>query len=290
MLGRDFRGEKYRFGFNGKEKNTELNSDNYDFGARIYDGRIGRWYSVDPLFSKRNWLTPYNFVQNKPITKIDPNGALDAPIFDSHGDLLGTDNEGLKGDPIIMEKENFKQGMLHADAKKRDIGTKGLKDDVAKFIFQNNYKGLKSRPDYDGFLTQGEANKWYREGNGKPLFVDASKIDLKPLDIESLKLGKMDDYNFYGSSNYATAGVYGNILLTLLDNSGTVQIGNDFGEIDDYNFDIDWSDGQHLRNIGTWVGKKRAGNGTGYTIMGYGHGKVEHRPDPNNSPQFPNGL
>jgi len=36
-------GNQYRYGFNGKEKNKDITSDNYDFGARIYDGRIGKW-------------------------------------------------------------------------------------------------------------------------------------------------------------------------------------------------------------------------------------------------------
>jgi RHS repeat-associated protein len=76
MLGRDFRGEKYRFGFNGKEKNSELNSDNYDFGARIYDGRLGRWFSVDPLQSKYPSWSTFNFTMDNPILYIDPDGKV----------------------------------------------------------------------------------------------------------------------------------------------------------------------------------------------------------------------
>lgn len=36
-----------RYGFNGKEKDFETANDDYDFGARIYDGRLGRWLSLD---------------------------------------------------------------------------------------------------------------------------------------------------------------------------------------------------------------------------------------------------
>jgi RHS repeat-associated protein len=74
MLGRDFRGEKYRFGFNGKEKNSELNSDNYYFGARIYDGRIGRWFSVDPFECSYPFSSPYSYTLNNPIKCTDPDG------------------------------------------------------------------------------------------------------------------------------------------------------------------------------------------------------------------------
>ncbi len=43
MADRSRRGEKYRFGFNGKENDNEIQGDgnSYDFGARIYDSRLG---------------------------------------------------------------------------------------------------------------------------------------------------------------------------------------------------------------------------------------------------------
>jgi RHS repeat-associated protein len=84
MLGRDFRGEKYRFGFNGKEKNSELNSDNYDFGARIYDGRLGRWFSVDPLAEEFPNMSPFNFCLNNPIHFVDPDGMAAVPGDDTY--------------------------------------------------------------------------------------------------------------------------------------------------------------------------------------------------------------
>ncbi|MBI1307407.1 MAG: hypothetical protein GC181_12455 [Bacteroidetes bacterium] len=66
----------YRFGFNGMEKDDEVNGygNSLDFGARIYDSRLGRWLSRDPLQKKYASLSPYNFVSNKPINFIDPNG------------------------------------------------------------------------------------------------------------------------------------------------------------------------------------------------------------------------
>jgi RHS repeat-associated protein len=66
----------YRYGFNGKEKDNSTGNDNYDFGARIYDGRIGRWLSVDPLKERYPGLSPYNYVANSPISAIDPDGRL----------------------------------------------------------------------------------------------------------------------------------------------------------------------------------------------------------------------
>ena len=41
----------YRYGFNGKEKSDEVYGDGnvYDYGFRIYNPRIGKFLSVDPL-------------------------------------------------------------------------------------------------------------------------------------------------------------------------------------------------------------------------------------------------
>ena len=64
----------YRYGFNGKEKSPEITSDDYDFEARIYDGRIGRWLSVDALAKKYPGWSPYVFSMDNPIRLYDKDG------------------------------------------------------------------------------------------------------------------------------------------------------------------------------------------------------------------------
>ena len=67
---------KYKYGFNGKEKDNEVNVDggDYDFGARIYDSRLGRWLSLDPLQKKYPNFSPYIFAANNSILFYDPSG------------------------------------------------------------------------------------------------------------------------------------------------------------------------------------------------------------------------
>jgi len=69
-------GENYRYGFNGMEKDDEIKGDgnSYDFGARIYDPRIGRWMSCDLHESIYPSISPYVFVGNSPLIYKDPNG------------------------------------------------------------------------------------------------------------------------------------------------------------------------------------------------------------------------
>lgn len=76
MPGRSYTGEGYRYGFNGKEKDKDWDKGGatYDYGFRIYDPRIGKFLSVDPLAASYPWYTPYQFAGNKPIAAIDLDG------------------------------------------------------------------------------------------------------------------------------------------------------------------------------------------------------------------------
>ena len=64
----------YRYGFNGKEKDQNITSEDYDYGMRIYDARTARFLSVDPLQKKYPWYTPYQFAGNSPIQAVDLDG------------------------------------------------------------------------------------------------------------------------------------------------------------------------------------------------------------------------
>ena len=72
----------YRFGFNGKEQDNEVagEGNSYDFGARIYDSRLGRWMSRDPNFKDYPYRSDYSYVGNSPIFRIDPNGRWEIEV------------------------------------------------------------------------------------------------------------------------------------------------------------------------------------------------------------------
>ncbi|WP_297337686.1 RHS repeat-associated core domain-containing protein [Algoriphagus sp.] len=63
--------------YNGKEYTDHLGVNLYDYGARFYDPVIGRWAVPDPMSHLREWVSPYNFVQNNPLNRIDPDGRFD---------------------------------------------------------------------------------------------------------------------------------------------------------------------------------------------------------------------
>lgn len=152
----------------------------------------------------------------------------------------------------------------------------------ATYIF-NGEQGIQGgftltpdRPDYDGKLTLSEANKWYQTGGGKPLFVDAAKIDLSPVEKSDFnKVGGSFYKNFAFTTNTETGLVYGNIKLTLLNDKGTVKLGGAGGLLDKYNFDYKGGVKNLPRDMATWFGEQKAGKGSGYSIFNYGTGTIK---------------
>lgn len=68
----------YRYGFNGKENDNDvkgIEGSQQDYGMRIYDPRVGRFLSVDPLSGEYPWNSTYAFAENDVIRSIDVDGA-----------------------------------------------------------------------------------------------------------------------------------------------------------------------------------------------------------------------
>jgi RHS repeat-associated protein len=74
--GRSVNTSGYRYGFNGMEMDNEVNGteNSYDFGARMYDPRVGRFYSIDPLVRNFPYRSNYTFAADNPVLYIDKDG------------------------------------------------------------------------------------------------------------------------------------------------------------------------------------------------------------------------
>ncbi len=72
----DLEGVNYPFGFNSKENDNEVKGagNQQDYGFRIYDPRLGRFLSVDPLFRDFPWNSTYAFAENDVISCVDLDG------------------------------------------------------------------------------------------------------------------------------------------------------------------------------------------------------------------------
>jgi len=212
--------------------------------------------------------------------RIDNDGKNENPIYDKQGNFLGTDDKGLQGEAIIMRKEDFKQGMSHDEALKKGRLFSQLSTEeqvnMVNWGMYDHWKNLKNRPDWDGKITWEEAKEWYRTGGGQPLYVDASKIDLSPLTIKDFEDKKSKYINFASPkyANFSTGLVYGTIKVTLLDDNGTVCLGNcNTNFLDNFGFEL--QQGRTYRNFATKVGHFLAGNGIPFNIYTYGRAYID---------------
>ncbi|RYY48374.1 MAG: hypothetical protein EOO06_10390 [Chitinophagaceae bacterium] len=125
-------GKGYRYGFNGKEYDPEVygEGNEQDYGMRIYDPRIGKFLSVDPLTHEYPELTPYQFAGNMPIQAIDLDGLepykTNVPEGESKEDFQHDDEgacgetlepitvSGKSNNPLRLPEEQMKLGREYA--------------------------------------------------------------------------------------------------------------------------------------------------------------------------------
>lgn len=279
--------DSYRYGYQGSEKDDESKGggNSYTTYFRQLDPRVVRWFIIDP--KHKAWESPYVSMGNSPTYRNDVLGDTDSPIFDENGEMLGTDDQGVKGKAIIMDKKDFTQGMSHKEATEKNLGFGKLKSKDAQKKVISFLTTAPSRPDYDGELSLDEVEDWYTSKSGTPLFVDASKLDLSPTVKKDLTINEPQLINYAFTLNSYIGSVYGRIYLTLLDNKGNVKIGMPDGKIDRYDFDINEYDENgdaidyaktFTRNTLTRVGKLKASKlagGRGFDIYSYKLGKVK---------------
>jgi RHS repeat-associated protein len=158
----------YRYGFNSMEKDNEINVNggDYDFGARIYDSRLGRWLSLDQLMTDYPDLSPYNFAGNCPLLFVDIDGnkfinpytkqvtEAKQKVADAQSvyDKFVMDNPGLKPKALKKSKEYTNLTSLQNQLEILQSNEKKVED----FLYTLK---VSNETEFNYFETLKDANK-----------------------------------------------------------------------------------------------------------------------------------
>ena len=142
----------YRYGFNGKENICDISGDGnvYDLGARVFNSRLGKLISPDPMETNYPWQGSYSYFKNSPVSVIDFNG---------EGDYYGKNGKHLGSDGI---KDNL--AYTATGVKKQEIMEEGKGTGKYKTIYENAVKLSVSNS-----LLNQYANTVAQESSGNKL-------------------------------------------------------------------------------------------------------------------------
>ncbi|WP_340067364.1 RHS repeat-associated core domain-containing protein, partial [Ascidiimonas aurantiaca] len=176
-------GENNYMTFQGKEHQRELGLETYDFGFRAFDPAIARWTVVDPLAERRYELTPYNFVQNSPMFRIDPDGLTDFALNKETGEVSQVGETNDDPDRIVKTDKNGNvkkkgEGFLGFLVRKSERGK-------AKVAVDGIGKGILK----DGQNFKTENNAFEVGGEGQPTEQDVESFALKLSDYVGTEIG-----------------------------------------------------------------------------------------------------
>lgn len=259
----------YRFGFNGKESDDEVSGsgNQYDYGFRIYNPRIGKFLSVDPLFRSYPWYTPYQFAGNQPIAAIDLDGLEEQQVnqtfnlISSTPSIQATDNTTTASAPIILMKQVFRD-LSYTNAPYK-YQFKGYAPDGSEIISRAKYSILESyakrkmeeHVDASSYIPSKyfakRLIKHWLLGDGNDYVMN--KDEMNSLDIPSTRLWGADNL----SQEEANFGITGSKTLQDVvndNNETTIKLLSDklatmkAGETADYNVEIK---SYSLRSAGT---------------------------------------
>jgi RHS repeat-associated protein len=191
--------KKYRFGYNGKEDDDEWGKQ--DYGFRIYDGRIGRFLSVDPLSRDYPELTPYQFASNTPIMAIDLDGLEAKIVFDKYYNSLHIIPDLSKTNPDLPYKyvTAVEYSNLTDDERARhnygievqNVFTGGHFDSEKKVIIYKDPERPAEKP-----ISVGTYSILENKGNTEPSHDSFFVLD----PVDSAPYDKIDDRP--GETNY----------------------------------------------------------------------------------------
>jgi len=223
----------YRFGFNGKESDSETygKGNEYDYGFRIYNPRLGKFLSVDPLSRGYAALTPYQFAGNTPIWAIDIDGLEPGVVLGSTTQVQAINdyNQIYNNDPDSKNSNWSGFELTTIDQAINDIQNYKDAGNTMKAIYYQTHGSPGTLPTGEG--KDGVLNVQQQVVSVDDIKTSALDIDsyLKDLSvINSIKNDKKRTAafkeNILGNPEYAA--IYKFTFMTdLIEDGGTLILG-----------------------------------------------------------------
>ena len=157
--------------YNGKELQTDFDFNTYDFHARMYDPLLVMTFQPDPMADQFFDHSPYIWVKNNPILRIDPTGMTDFALNKKTGEITEVvyDNKDEQKANQAAETDRIVKTNRKGEVKRNRKG------EVKTTSVNNIEKGILA----DGQNFKTESNIIAVGGEGQPSETGVEAFALK---------------------------------------------------------------------------------------------------------------
>ena len=202
------------------EKDDEVKGigNSYDFGARMFDPRVGRWFAPDELEKEYSNLSPYVFVANTPLTAVDPDGKRIFFVAGAGNDAIGWNYVSRWA--TIFKKNGlndfYRVNISHDSKSKQSIGIPPIFD--MNFTSKYRSEAWVRVPKYNNTLQEGTSFSLVRVASVDSQVRNGVASIVKNLKDKPLKKGEQLNLTGYSYGSVAQA----HIALALADMGYTI--------------------------------------------------------------------